>query len=127
MMDRTITTINDTEEFLLYWDWIKEMPPLDETHAQMLSRCLSGNDYLGLKLYLDGRVVGIVIYKPINAFIFIAGVYAKNYTRLFRDDVYAFFKKQGYPEVRAYTTHNDESFAKITKMQKVCSLFRKEI
>ena len=125
-MDKAITTINDTKEFIQYWDWIQEIPPLDDTHEQILGHCLLGN-YLGLKLYLNGRVVGIVIYKPINSFIFIVGVYVKKHMNLFVEDAYAFFKKNGYSEVRAYTTHNEESFAKITKMQKVCSLFRKEI
>ena len=75
----------------------------------------------------DGQIRGVLIYHNKFPLFDIKGLYAKNQVSKFIAAFEAIIKEKKYTHIRAISTHNEEAYTKVTGLEKMWSVFGREL
>jgi len=121
-----LTRIQNKEDFILYYPWIKECYPVNLTPEQILANCLLGK-YWGFTGSVDEKAVGIGIGETHGNTAFLVVVWAKNKLSTFLEPFLKLLKESGYKTIRASSKHPEEAYQRLTGMKKLWSVYEREL
>jgi len=121
-----ITQITDKKDFIRHYDWIKECGFTDISPENVLANCLLGK-YWGFVGELDGKDVGIAIGYTKGTMAYIVGLWCKNNLSKFLDSFIQLLKDNGYKTIRASSDHPEKAYARLMGMEKLWSIYEREL
>lgn len=124
-----IKRIENRLDILNLLDWIKETPLVDDTHERVLGHYLSGY-YEAIVGYDESKnPKGLMIYfiKDSTKTLFIVLLYARGHVNKFLDEFVELCKKRGIKRVRGNSIHDTDIFRKIPGVERIYSVYEKEI
>ncbi len=122
-----IEQITTTEGFIEAYPYMKKIPFVPGTTDRfVLASCLL-NNCNGLKLTKDSDLCGYVFFSVHGDVWNIAGIWCENHFEDFKDQLFDYAKSMGCRMIEASTVHNEGAYAKLTGMDRVFTVFKKDL
>lgn len=114
------------EHIIAVYPWFQDIDFSDTSPAICLSKCLAGEYEIDLAIKGEDAV-GIVIYRMQGDYCWVVGSWCKNNLKGFPDMFFINLKDRGIKRVRCSSTRDPRAFAKVMGMDRLWSVFEKEL
>ncbi len=120
-----ISPVTDQAEILSCYELIKAIPYVDMTPETVLAKCLTGE--YEVVVDCQDEPSGIAISTKQGTTCFVVGVYAKNNVKFNMEEYIELLKSVGYTKIRAVSTKPELAYSRLLKMNKLWTVFERDI